>query len=88
MAEVVVYSSPWCSYCSRAKKLLNEKGVQFEEIDVMMQPRKRVEMTEKAEGRTTVPQIFIGDHHVGGSDDLAALEAAGKLDALLSGTAR
>ena len=54
MAEVVVYSSPWCPYCSRAKKLLNEKGVQFEEIDVMMQPRKRVEMTEKAEGRTTL----------------------------------
>ena len=84
MAEVVVYSSPWCPYCSRAKKLLNEKGVQFEEIDVMMQPRKRVEMTEKAEGRTTVPQIFIDGKHIGGCDDLMNLEYDGKLDAILA----
>ena len=83
MAEVVVYSSPWCPYCSRAKKLLSEKGVQFEEIDVMMQPRKRVEMTEKAEGRTTVPQIFIDGKPIGGCDDLYALDRAGKLDPML-----
>jgi len=83
MAEVVVYSSPWCPYCTRAKKLLDEKGVQFEEIDVMMQPRKRVEMTEKAEGRTTVPQIFIDGKPIGGCDDLYALDRAGKLDPML-----
>ena len=83
MAEAVVYSSPWCPYCSRATKLLNEKAVQFEEIDVMMQPRKRVEMTEKAEGRTTVPQIFIDGKPIGGCDDLYALDRAGKLDPML-----
>jgi glutaredoxin 3 len=83
MAEVIIYTTPWCPYCSRAKKLLIDKGVRFEEIDVMMHPRKRVEMTQLAEGRTSVPQIFIDGKPVGGSDDIHALDRAGKLDAML-----
>ncbi|MBL27736.1 MAG: glutaredoxin 3 [Rhodospirillaceae bacterium] len=83
MATVVVYSSPFCPYCFRAKDLLEEKGVAFEEIDVISDPGRRREMVERANGRNTVPQIFIGDRHVGGSDDLAALERSGELDTLL-----
>ncbi|MBD9483630.1 glutaredoxin 3 [Pseudomonas sp. PDM14] len=83
MQPVVVYSSAWCPYCIRAKQLLSNKGVAFEEISVDGQPQVRAEMVRKA-GRTSVPQIWIGERHVGGCDDLFALERAGKLDALLN----
>ncbi len=83
MARVEIYSSMFCGYCARAKALLARKGVAFEEIDVLEQPDRRPEMVERAGGRTTVPQIFIDGTHVGGSDDLAALDRQGKLDALL-----
>jgi glutaredoxin 3 len=79
---VVMYTTSWCPYCERARRLLARKNVAFEEIDVDSAPQKRAEMQQKS-GRRTVPQIFIGDTHVGGSDDLHALEDAGKLDALL-----
>ena len=79
---VVMYTTSWCPYCDRARRLLARKNVAFEEIDVESAPEKRAEMQQKS-GRRTVPQIFIGETHVGGSDDLHALEAAGKLDALL-----
>jgi glutaredoxin 3 len=79
---VVMYTTSWCPYCERARRLLSSKNVAIEEIDVESAPEKRAEMRTRS-GRRTVPQIFIGDHHVGGSDDLAALEAAGKLDSLL-----
>ena len=82
MQPVVIYSSDWCPYCIRAKQLLTHKGVAFNEIKVDGQPDARAEMTRKA-GRTSVPQIWMGDRHVGGCDDLYALERAGKLDALL-----
>ncbi|WP_044873043.1 glutaredoxin 3 [Pseudomonas sp. LFM046] len=84
MTEIVVYSSAWCPYCIRAKHLLDSKGVRYEEISVDGKPAIRAEMTRKA-GRTSVPQIWIGQTHVGGCDDLYALERAGKLDALLQG---
>lgn len=84
MAKVTVYSSMWCPYCTRAKKLLDTKGVRYEEIDVTMDAAKRMEMTQKSGGQRTVPQIFINGTHVGGSDQLVALEQAGKLDALLA----
>jgi len=83
MARVEIYSSMFCGYCARAKALLARKGVAFEEIDVLEEPARRDEMVERAGGRTTVPQIFIDGTHVGGSDDLAALDRQGKLDALL-----
>jgi len=82
MNKVIVYSSDYCPYCSRAKHLLASKGVAFEEIKVDGKPQLRAEMTQKA-GRTSVPQIWIGSEHIGGCDDLYALERAGKLDALL-----
>ncbi len=82
MQAVVIYSSDWCPYCIRAKQLLTSKGVNFNEIRVDGQPDLRAEMTRKA-GRTSVPQIWIGDTHVGGCDELHALERSGKLDALL-----
>lgn len=82
-ADVVIYTSPFCGYCHRAKRLLKEKGVPFEEVDVMMNPSRRQELIERAEGRTTVPQIFIGGRPIGGSDELYALERAGRLDQLL-----
>lgn len=82
MPNVVIYSSDWCPYCMRAKQLLQSKGAQYEEIKVDGKPDVRAEMTRKA-GRTSVPQIWIGPTHVGGCDDLYALERAGKLDALL-----
>ncbi|WP_263261700.1 glutaredoxin 3 [Pseudomonas sp. RIT-PI-S] len=82
MPRIVVYSSDWCPYCSRAKALLAKKGVAFEEVRVDGQPLLRAEMAKKA-GRTSVPQIWIDDYHVGGCDDLYALERAGKLDPLL-----
>ena len=79
---VVMYTTSWCPYCERARKLLGAKNVTISEIDVESAPEKRAEMRNRS-GRTSVPQIFIGDHHVGGSDDLLALEKEGKLDALL-----
>ncbi|MDR0279588.1 MAG: glutaredoxin 3 [Paucimonas sp.] len=83
MAQVIVYSSDYCPYCMRAKQLLASKDVAFEEIKVDGKPQLRAEMAQKA-GRTSVPQIWIGNTHVGGCDDLYALERAGKLDALLN----
>jgi glutaredoxin 3 len=83
---VVMYTTNWCPYCERARRLLRAKGAAIEEIDVESAAEKRTEMISRS-GRRSVPQIFIGEQHVGGSDDLADLEAAGKLDALLSGTA-
>ena len=79
---VVMYTTSWCPYCERARKLLNAKNVSFSEIDIESAAEKRAEMRNRS-GRTSVPQIFIGDHHVGGSDDLHALEDDGKLDSLL-----
>jgi glutaredoxin 3 len=83
MAKVEIYSSPFCGFCYRAKRLLDSKGVAFEEYDVMMNGALKSEMIGRAGGRTTVPQIFIDDRHIGGCDELHALDAAGKLDPLL-----
>lgn len=83
MAKVEIYTSPFCGFCFRAKRLLDSKGVAFEEYDVMMDQAKKREMVDRAGGRSTVPQIFIDDRHVGGCDELHALDAAGKLDPLL-----
>jgi glutaredoxin 3 len=85
MPRVTIYTTPWCPYCHRAKRLLAQKGAAFEEIDVSGNWEAREALAEKAGGRTSVPQIWIGDVHVGGSDELYALERAGKLDALLAG---
>lgn len=82
MANVVLYSTEQCPYCVRAKELLKRKQVIFEEIRVDLEPNRRVEMEQRSR-RRTVPQIFIGDHHVGGFDDLYALERAGQLDVML-----
>lgn len=84
MKSVEIYSSPLCGFCHAAKRLLNEKGVTFSEVDVLKQPDRKPEMIQRAGGGRTVPQIFIDDIHVGGCDDLYALERAGKLDALLA----
>jgi glutaredoxin 3 len=84
MPRVEIYTSPWCGYCRAAKGLLARKGVAFEEIDIVRDPSRRAEMLSRANGRYTVPQIFIGETHVGGSDDLHALDRAGKLDPLLA----
>ena len=81
--RIEVYSSLWCPFCSRAKALLNRKGVAYEEIDVDRDPNLRQQMMQRAGGRRTVPQIFVDGRHIGGSDDLADLERAGELDALL-----
>jgi glutaredoxin 3 len=83
---IEMYTTNWCGYCERARALLHSKGAQFHEISVEGNPELRAQMIERS-GRRTVPQIFIGAHHVGGSDELAELEAAGQLDALLAGTA-
>lgn len=83
MAKVEIYTKMLCPYCSAAKALMNAKGVGFEEYDISMGGPKRVEMLERANGGSTVPQIFIDGRHVGGCDDLHALDAAGKLDPLL-----
>lgn len=83
MAKIEIYTTPFCGYCARAKGLLDSKGAAYEEMDVMMDDKKRTEMRERAK-RSTVPQIFINGQHIGGSDDLAALDQAGKLDALLA----
>jgi glutaredoxin 3 len=83
MAQIEIYTKAFCPYCARAMKLLASKGVTPQEYDITMGGPKRAEMLERANGRTTVPQVFIDGQHVGGSDDLAALERDGKLDALL-----
>lgn len=83
MQPVILYTSPLCGYCHAAKRLLKNKNVSFDEINVMMNPEMRQEMMARANGRHTVPQIFVGDTHVGGYDDLAALDRQGKLDPLL-----
>lgn len=87
MPPVEIYTTAFCPYCGWAKELLNKKGVAFKEIDVGGNSGLRAEMTNRAAGRTTVPQIFVGSTHVGGCDDLYALEEAGKLDPLLAGPA-
>lgn len=83
MKHVEIYTKAFCGYCARAKALLDSKGVAFEEYDITMGGPKRAEMIERSKGGMTVPQIFIEGTHVGGSDDLAALDRAGKLDGLL-----
>lgn len=84
MAGVTVYSTTWCPYCMAARSLLENKGVDFDLVDIGKAPERRSEMLERANGRHTVPQVFVGETHVGGYDDLEALERAGKLDALLA----
>lgn len=84
MPCVEIYTKAFCPYCTRALSLLDKRGVAYEEYDITMGGPKRAEMLERADGRTTVPQIFIGDTHVGGSDDLAAAERSGELDRLLA----
>ena len=86
MAKVEMYTTMWCGYCARARALLQKKGVEFEDIDVESDTSKREEMTKRANGGYTVPQIFIDGVHVGGSDDLMALDRAGKLDPMLGRT--
>lgn len=83
MAKVEIYSTMFCPYCARARSLLQRKSVTFIEVDVDAEPARRDEMVKRAGGRYTVPQIFIDGEHIGGSDDLMALESAGKLDAKL-----
>jgi glutaredoxin 3 len=84
MPTIEIYTSPTCGYCHAAKRLLSQKGASFTEIDVARHPERRPEMTTRANGRRTVPQIFIDGRHVGGCDDLYSLEQAGKLDPLLA----
>jgi glutaredoxin 3 len=83
MPSITIYTKSWCPYCSAAKKLLDEKGADFTEIDIEKTPEARAEMIQKAHGRSTVPQIFIGERHVGGCDDLYALDDRGQLEPLL-----
>jgi glutaredoxin 3 len=83
MAEIEIYTQPWCPYCARALSLFEKKGVAVREIDAPNGTPARQEAVRRSGGRTTVPQIFIGGQHIGGSDDLMALERAGKLDPLL-----
>ncbi len=85
MQAIEIYTSPLCGFCHAAKRLLKAKGASFTEIDLSREPHRRGEMLSRSSGGRTVPQIFIGETHVGGCDDLYALERAGKLDALLKG---
>lgn len=85
MVDVTIYTRTMCGYCAAAKRLLDRKGVNYTEHDASFSPELRREMIQRANGRSTFPQIFIGETHIGGSDDLHALEQAGKLDALLAG---
>lgn len=87
MANITIYSTPFCPYCAMAKRLLTSKGADYEDINLFTQPGRRTEMLQRANGRHTVPQIFIDETHVGGFDDLQALDQAGKLDPMLSGAA-
>lgn len=84
MPAIELYTRPTCGFCHAAKRLLREKGVSFTDIDINVEPERRAEMIQRANGGQTVPQIFIGEVHVGGCDELYALENAGKLDALLA----
>ena len=84
MPKITIYTSAYCPYCISAKRLLDKKGARYDEITVDGRGDVRAEMTSKAGGRYTVPQIWIGDRHVGGCDDLYALDGAGKLDPLLA----
>ncbi len=84
MKSVTIYTTKLCPYCFAAKRLLKQKGIGYEEIDVTFDPGARQTMTDRAAGRHTVPQIFVGDHHVGGCDDLFALDDKGELDGLVA----
>ena len=84
MKPVTLYTTPLCGYCMAAKRLLDSKGAGYAEIDLAREPGRRAEMIQRANGRRTVPQIFIDGEHVGGFDDIAALEREGKLDPLLA----
>jgi glutaredoxin 3 len=84
MPKVTIYTTPFCPYCHSAKALLRRKNIEFSEIDVSFDPQERQRMMAKAQGRRTVPQIFIGETHVGGSEELHALDRQGKLDPLLA----
>ncbi|MBJ7447175.1 MAG: glutaredoxin 3 [Brevundimonas sp.] len=84
MADVVIYTKPGCPYCTAAKALLDKKGVDFTEIVASNDPEKKQEMIQKSGGRMTFPQVFVGEKHIGGSDDLHALDARGGLDPLLA----
>jgi glutaredoxin 3 len=85
VSRVTIYTTPICPYCVRAKSLLRKKGVSYDEVDVFMDSERRDEMELRANGRRSVPQIFVGERHVGGCDELYALESAGELDPLLKG---
>lgn len=85
MQPVEIYTTPLCGFCHAAKRLLTSKGVTFSEVDLTREPARRAEMLDRAGGKHTVPQIFVGQTHVGGCDELYALERAGKLDPLLQG---
>lgn len=84
MAHVEIYTKPTCGFCMMAKRLLQSKGISFAEVNISAQPDRRPEMIQRANGGSTVPQIFVDNAHIGGCDDLMALERAGKLDALLA----
>ena len=84
MKPVEIYTRPTCGFCHMAKRLLTQQALSFSEVNISAQPERRSEMLQRANGGSTVPQIFVGDIHVGGCDDLMALERAGKLDALLA----
>lgn len=85
MSQVTIYTKPYCPFCVRAIELLEAKGVAFDEIEAAFDPARRQEMIQRAGGRATFPQIFISGRHIGGCDDMMALERAGKLDPLLQG---
>ncbi|AWI82267.1 glutaredoxin 3 [Alloyangia pacifica] len=85
MKPIEIYTTPTCGFCVAAKRLLTQKGAEFTEINVAAAPERRAEMTQRANGGRTVPQIFVGDVHVGGCDELYAMERDGKLDPLLAG---
>lgn len=85
MPPVTIFTTPLCGYCHAAKRLLAAKGVAYDEIDLAAHPERRAEMVERARGRRTVPQIFVGARHLGGFDDIAALDREGRLDPLLAG---
>lgn len=87
MSHVTIYTKPYCPYCIRAVSLLEKKGIAFTEIEAAFDPEKRQEMMRRAGGRATFPQIFVGDRHIGGCDDMLALERDGKLDPLLQAAA-
>lgn len=84
MADVFMYMKPTCGYCHRAMSLLQQKGVKFETVDISAHPERRQEMIDRSNGRTTVPEIFINGRHIGGCDDLMALDRGGRLDAMLA----